>query len=250
MAAIKIILTTSKNSIKIMRSLLFVILILIIKQTLIAQEPLVYDSSSVQLRSWNKEQINAYKADKVFQYERYKEPPKSIWDRFWDWFWKKINQLLNTREGSATFQTVLIVLAVAMLAFFILRLTGMTKVGLFGRKSGNGLDYTESEEDIHHINFDDAIEKAIASGNLRLAVRLLYLQTLKKLADNGLINWQINKTNIAYVSELSNTGYQPAFSNLTLQFESNWYGDIPIDTTTFSEVRDQFIQFNRQLFKP
>jgi hypothetical protein len=201
----------------------------------------------VQVRSLNAEKMNAYKADKDFQYERYKEPPKSLWDRFWDWVWNKIGQLLGTQGGSAAVQTILIVLAIAMLVFFILKLTGMTKVGLFGRKTGNGLDYTESEENIHTINFEEAIEKAIASGNLRLAVRLLYLQSLKKLADNGFINWQLNKTNIAYVAELSNTAYQPAFSNLTLQFESNWYGDIPIDTAEFDAVRDQFNQFNRQL---
>jgi hypothetical protein len=230
-----------------MRSFLLILSFFFLQQTVFAQNALVYDSSEVQVRLLSAEKMNAYKADKDFQYERYKEPPKSIWDRFWDWFWLKVNRLLSTRGGSAAFQTILIVLAVAVLVFFVLKLTGMTKVGLFGRKTGNGLDYTESEENIHTINFDEAIENAFAAGNLRLAVRLLYLQTLKKLADNGFINWQLNKTNIAYVAELSNTAHQPAFSNLTLQFESSWYGDIPIDNTEFTAVREQFDQFNRQL---
>jgi hypothetical protein len=232
-----------KNSTSHMRSFLLIIALLFLQQTSFAQDALVYDSSQVQVRMLNAEKMNAYKADRDFQYERYTEPPKSLWDRFWDWFWNKINQLLSTRGGSAAFQTILIVLAVAILVFFILKLTGMTKVGLFGRKTGSGLDYAESEENIHTINFDEAIENAVAVGNLRLAVRLLYLQTLKKLADNGFINWQLNKTNIAYVAELGTT----AFSNLTLQFESNWYGDIPIDAAEFNAVREQFNQFNRQL---
>lgn len=230
-----------------MRSFLLMISFFFLLQHLPAQDALVFDSSKVQVRSLSAEKMNAYKADKDFQYERYKEPPKSLWARFWDWVWNKIGQLLGTQGGSAAVQTILIILAVAMLVFFILKLTGMTKVGLFGRKTGNGMDYTESEENIHTINFEEAIEKAIASGNLRLAVRLLYLQTLKKLADNGFINWQLNKTNIAYVAELSNTAWQPAFSNLTLQFESNWYGDIPIDNAEFDAVRGQFNQFNQQL---
>jgi hypothetical protein len=230
-----------------MRSIFFIICFFLIQQSVLAQDTLVYDSSPVQLRSLSAEKMNGYKADKDFQYERYKEPPQSLWDRFWDWFWSKIGRLLSTREGSAAFQTLLIVLAVAVLVFFILRLTGMTKVGLFGRKTGNGLDYAESDEDIHTINFDEAIENATEAGNLRLAVRLLYLQSLKKLADNRSIDWQVNKTNTAYVAELSQTNYQSAFSNLTLQFESNWYGDIPIDSTAFNAVREQFNQFNRQL---
>lgn len=216
-----------------------------------AQHTIVYDSSVVTQRTFNAEKLNEYRANKDFQYERFKEPPKSVWDRFWDWVWGKWNkfwqEVLSTESGRTSFKTILILLAVAVLVFFILKLSGMTKSGLFGRKSGDGLDYTTSEEDIHTINFDDSIQEAINNGNLRLAVRLLYLQSLKKLTDIGLINWQINKTNIAYVQELSGSSYQPAFSNLTLQFESNWYGDVPIDTNEFNSVREQFNQFNRQL---
>jgi hypothetical protein len=230
-----------------MRLFLFIISFFLLQQTCFAQNTIIYDSSEVQVRALNTEKLQAYKADKDFQYERYHEPPKSLLARFWEWFWQKISQLLSTRSGANTFQTILIIGAVAILVFFILNLTGMTKVGLFGRKTGKGLDYNESEENIHTINFDEAIENAIGNGNLRLAVRLLYLQSLKKLTDIGLINWQINKTNIAYVQELNGNRHQPAFSNLTLQFESNWYGDIPIDAAEFNAVHEQFNQFNRQL---
>jgi hypothetical protein len=154
--------------------------------------------------------------------------------------------MLSTEGGATAFKTVFILLAVMVMGFFIYRLTGMHTASLFKRNTGDVSGYSITDEDIHSINFDQAIELAIQNNNYRLAVRLLYLQSLKRLADKHLINWQLNKTNIAYVQELQGSRYQHSFSNLTLQFESNWYGDMPIDTAEFDAVHEQFNQFNRQ----
>ena len=214
-----------------------------------AQPGIVYDSAHLVQRSFEQGKLSEYKADKDFQYNRYKEPPASLWQRFWDWFWLKIAEMLSTKEGALTFKTVMISVALLVLGFFIYKLTGMSKAGLFKRNTGDVSGYTVSDEDIHGINFEQAIEQAIQNNNYRLAVRMLYLQTLKTLADRHLINWQLNKTNIAYLQELQASTHQQAFSHLTWQFESNWYGDMPIDATEFGEVRNQFNQFNRQLIQ-
>jgi hypothetical protein len=230
-----------------MRVFIFISIILFCIYDCPAQQAILFDSSAIPVRSFSPEKMKAWQADKDFQYNRYKEPPKSLWQRFWGWFWNKIEDLLNTAGGSATFKTVFILLAVLIMGFFIYSLTGMSKAGLFRRNTGDLTGYAVTGEDIHSINFDQAIDEAIQNGNYRLAGRLLYLQSLKKLTDKNLINWQLNKTNVAYVQELQGSNYQHAFSNLTLQFESNWYGDMPIDKTEFTAVRGQFIQFNRQL---
>ena len=124
----------------------------------------------------------------------------------------------------------------------------MTNIGLFGKENKEeALGYFVVEENIHAINFDAAIEKAIADKNFRFAVRLLYLQTLKNLAGIGLINWQVNKTNIAYVEELNGNIHQAGFRNLTRQFEKNWYGYLPIEESEFRQVMNHFNQFNQKL---
>jgi len=223
----------------------FLIVTLFCMHTCLGQHGLIYDSSKTTVRSISAEQMKAYQADDQFQYNKYKEPPRSLWDRFWNWFWSKIGELLSSRGGSAAFKIVLTLLAVALLAFFIYKFTGMNKAGLFKRNTGDALGYSVTEEDIHSIDFDQAINHAIDNQHYRLAVRLLYLQSLKRLADRNLINWQLNKTNIAYVQELEGRSFQPFFGNLTLQFENNWYGDMPIDVTGFNIVREQFNQFNQ-----
>ncbi|HMC86139.1 MAG TPA: hypothetical protein VKI61_11465, partial [Chitinophagaceae bacterium] len=185
-------MTIPKNSIKSMR-LFFIMMALFCMYTCPAQQGIRYDSSARAVRTFNPEKIKAYNADKDFQYNLYKEPAKSLWDRFWEWFWNKIEELLSSKNGSLAFKTVLILLAVVVICFFIYYLTGMHKGSLFKRNNGNVSGYSITDENIHSIHFEQAIDQAIANGNYRLAVRLLYLQTLKMLADKNVISWQLNK---------------------------------------------------------
>lgn len=213
-----------------------------------AQEQVVIDSSFIYKRNFSAEKIRAYKNDRHFQYDKIIEPPKSWVERIWNWILIKINKLFSNKGTARAFNWFIIILASLVLLFFILRLTGMTGTGLFGKKNrGEKMRYNIGDENIHGIDFEAAIQHAVESRNFRLAVRLLYLQSLKKLTDNGLINWQLNKTNIAYVKELQGTAYHQHFGHLTFQFENNWYGDLPINETEFEKVSDQFNQFNRQL---
>lgn len=212
------------------------------------QQVIIYDTSSVPERKFSATALRQFKSDPVFQYNKVNEPSSSLWETFWTWFWGKVNSVMGTRAGQTAFKAVIIILAVGILVFFVLKLTGMSNSGLFGRNNiEDKLGYTVMEDNIHSINFETAIERAVLDNNLRFAVRLLYLHTLKNLADTGSINWQLNKTNVAYIGELNGKEYQQSFSKLTQQFENNWYGDLPIETNEFNIVRDQFNQFNKNL---
>lgn len=229
-----------------MQRLLFILFFACLKTGGLAQGLAVNDTSDITVRTFSPGEINAYKTDHDFQYERFAEPPKSVWDRFWDWFWQKVGKLLVTGSRSQTFRYLLLTFAIAVLGFFLLKAAGMTNAGLFGKDNKAGLPYSLLNEDIHAIPFDDAIHQAVEERNFRYAVRLLYLQSLKYLADRALINWHTNKTNEAYVHELAGSALQPAFRSLTLQFENNWYGNMPIAESEFGKVRNQFNQFNQQ----
>lgn len=205
------------------------------------------DTSAIEKRMFNHEELKKLKAQEDFQYDRYKEPPKSLWDRFWSWFWFKIDQLLTTKGGRTTLWVLFIVLGVVVIGYFVLKVMGMNKGGLFGRSSSQNLDYTISSDDIHGISFDDAIMEAIESSNFRLAVRFLYLQSLKKLSDNNYINWQLNKTNTDYLHETRDRKWHSLFSALTYNFEYTWYGETAVDREQFNSVQQQFVQFNNQL---
>ena len=212
-----------------------------------SQQQVKTDTLPVEARSFNPEDLKSIKSDNDFNYDRYKEPPRSLWDRFWSWVWFQVSQLLSTKGGRTTVWTVLIIIGIAVITFFVMKVMGMKDGGLFGRSSRDHLNYTISSDDINAISFEDAIRQAIDSSNFRLAIRLLYLQSLKKLSDRGYINWQLNKTNTDYLYETSDKNWHSLFSSLTHNFEYTWYGETPVNQERFIAVQQQFIQFNNQL---
>ena len=231
-----------------MRRLLIILITSFLSLHGMAQEGVHADSSALELRAFDSTKMEAYRRDIDFQYDRDRGPTKSLWQQFVDWFWRTIEELLSTKSGQATYKTILIVLSVAILTYVILRLTGMTRMGMFTRADGDlGLDYTVGQEDIHTLNFDEAIARAESARNFRLGIRLLYLQTLKKLSERQLIQWQLNKTNTVYAQELAQSGHGAPFRELTRDFEYTWYGERHVAEQDFDYLKEQFKQFNRQL---
>ncbi|MBV9762664.1 MAG: DUF4129 domain-containing protein [Acidobacteriaceae bacterium] len=103
-----------------------------------------------------------------------------------------------------------------------------------------------ASEEVHAIDRPEAEWLALAarhraSGNLRLALRALYLSTLTALGRAGLISLARGKTNHDYLRELQrrakrmSTDLIPAFrSNLGL-FEQSWYGAHPVTEQTIEQ---------------
>jgi hypothetical protein len=118
------------------------------------------------------------------------------------------------------------------------------------RKSASTMDETESgfdDEDVHRINYEKELHKAVSNGDLRLAVRLLYLQTLKELSERELISYKQDRTNGDYLMQLSNTAYYREFFALTRNYEYVWYGKFPVSTGAFETIRNQFSNFKGRL---
>ncbi|RQP11108.1 MAG: DUF4129 domain-containing protein [Parapedobacter sp.] len=205
------------------------------------------DSSAVTPRQFDQASLDSYKARADFQYDE-QRVDLSWWQRFKQWLAYKIAELMS-REGShALLKNVLVVLGIAALLYLVIKLLGMDAAGIFSRKSRTSdLGVTEHTENIHGIDFAAELQKAMENGNYRLAVRLLYLDCLKKLSDSGLIHWQPAKTNAAYVGELEDTRVQSEFKRLTRQFEYIWYGDFGVNRQHFNQLHEAFQQFDEEL---
>ena len=226
---------------------LFFLLLLFSSICLPSQTRLKGDSAYIEPRSFNNAALKELKSKRDFQYNRSNEPALSLWDKFWNWFWWKVGQLLRTKEGRITAWSILIILSVVVVIYFVFKVTGMSQDGLFGRSSKGLQNYRLSQNDIHLISFDDEIEKAISNGNYRLATRLQYLQALKNLSDKGYIDWRINKTNNDYLAEVAGKSFNAMFTMLTFNFEYIWYGEKQVNREQFLEIRQQFQQFNNEV---
>ncbi|HEY9003305.1 MAG TPA: DUF4129 domain-containing protein [Mucilaginibacter sp.] len=211
-------------------------------------------ASAVDVRRFDQSALKNYRSKPEFNY---KEAAVNIswWDRFWRWFWDWLTHF-ESQKGTVTFwsaffkalEILLLVGGVFALIFFIFKAQGISLLGIFRKKTTSApIPYSEFFEDINAINFDEEIENAIAKANYRFAVRLLYLKCLKHLSNAGLIDWQIDKTNSTYISELQNRQQQDAFRMLTLQFEYVWYGEFMIDQQAYKTIDSSFRNFNKQV---
>ncbi|MDF2431342.1 MAG: hypothetical protein JWP44_973 [Mucilaginibacter sp.] len=207
------------------------------------------DTSKIQVKSFDAHAIAKFRVNKVFKYNGNAREEVSIWDVFWDWLWNAIGNFFNRIPfGGTVVKYFFLAAAATLLIFVIFKSLGIDPVRILrGESPKTNVPYSESLENIHEINFDDEIEKAITLHNYRLAVRLQYLKCLKQLSDNNLIHWQIDKTNAAYLYELQDPEQKQIFSLLTKQFEYAWYGNFIIDKQAFNGINQLFQTFKNRL---
>jgi len=170
--------------------------------------------------------------------------------RFMAWLWRWLAPVFNTKGGRVAWDIIFYGLMGTTLIFAVLKVLQVDLTKVFGRAPrALPLAYETGQENIHELNFAEALAQAEAAGNLRLAVRLGYLQLLKQLTDRDFIAWQPDKTNQTYLRELaaSQPTARPAFAELTRQFEYAWYGELPVPAALYQQVREAQRRFEQQL---
>jgi len=205
------------------------------------------DQSQPDVRQFNEQAVNEYKNQQEFKYETEPVSSNNWWTRFWRWFWSLFSKS-NFKGGAIIgeiLKYLLYVIGISTIVFITIKLIGLDFKLLTRKSKAIEVPFEETLENIHEINFDEQITKALNDGNYRLAVRLLYLKTLKCLSDQHHIIWMPEKTNQHYISEIQNEAQRQAFTALTYQFEHVWYGDFSIEKTNFESIHQSFHQFNQ-----
>jgi hypothetical protein len=99
------------------------------------------------------------------------------------------------------------------------------------------------EKYLHESDLDRFLREALASGNYALAIRLYYLQIIKRLTDREAIVWAQQKTNREYLREMREHPQYNTFRSLTRHYERIWYGNHPLDLPEFQLLEPEFRQF-------
>lgn len=217
------------------RTLLLCLFIITLGQ-LHAQETdtLLPDSSRIEVRQMDEEVLTTLKADPDMDYGR---SPSAInlWERFQRWLNSLINSLIGAAVSANWFNILLIILSVVALIYVILRLMKVN-VNMFYTGKQAATPYGVLDEDIHAMDFDKLIQEALQRNDYRLAIRLLFLKSLKLLADKHHILWQPGKTNHDYLNELSAQNLKTGFNELNFYFEYAWYGNFTINEALYKKV--------------
>ncbi len=198
--------------------------------------------SEIDVRRIPGDELNATKSDDDYWYvneapvrEKQKvQPPK------------KRKTVFNTKWFQTLFWILLIGGFIALLIWFL----ATSNISLFRKKQKMvpGDENTGDEtENIFEMNFEKEIQQAVSDENYRLAVRLMYLRTLKDLSNRNLINYTHEKTNSDYLFQLAGSSYYINFFRLTRSFDYTWYGQFLLSKEGFSTVQDDFNNFKQQL---
>jgi hypothetical protein len=202
----------------------------------------------IDVRSFDQSALSEYRAQKEFRYTDTVSLKASLWNRFWMWFWQQFGNLFFNSTSGTIFKYLGITVGICVVLFVIVKLSGMDLMQIItGKSPGVDVPYSETLENIHEIDFDQNIEDAVNSKNYRLAVRLLYLKSLKRLSDSGMIDWQINKTNSVYVNELNHPAKKTVFLKLTHQFEYIWYGEYFLERPGYQHIESSFKEFMKKI---
>jgi hypothetical protein len=207
-------------------------------------EPSKTDTSSiVHLRHFDLQKLKEYAGQQDFQYNELAPVDTDWWGRFWRWFWQLFYDAIGDGPSSRIIGYIALGILVALAIFIILKVIGVDLKIFSGKSKAIDIPYLAVEDNIHEINFNEEIEKAIATGNFRLAVRLFYLRVLKQLSDAGQIVWQPEKTNQTYIAEITDAARQSNFKKLTNQFEYVWYGEFSLNKAQFEDIKSGFENF-------
>jgi hypothetical protein len=154
-----------------------------------------------------------------------------------------------TEDFFDTRRTILWILTIGGFVAFIFWMLTDNRIGLF-RKAPRRLDEGEEQpetDDIFKINYRREIDRAVSQQNYRLAIRLMYLQLLKHLADKNIIHYRQEHTNFDYLMQLNSTAYYHDFQRLTRHYEYSWYGQFEVPGSAFETIRSEFENFEQQI---
>lgn len=153
-------------------------------------------------------------------------------------------------RNSDVVETVLWILIIALFIGIIIVFLQGNKVWLFrsqSRKISQLEEEAELSDDIFAIPFQRELEKAVAAGNYRLAVRLHFLQLLRKLADKKYIQYEVDKTNFDYLMDLHASSLYQGFFKLTRAYEFAWYGKFDVDREKYERIKEEFQVFEKDI---
>jgi hypothetical protein len=149
---------------------------------------------------------------------------------------------LDVIFASGIIQIFLWLAAAALVIFIVYKL--FLSEGIFSKRSAQAkVQPLPDENDITLANdYDGLLKAAYDAGNFKNAMRYIFLKTLQKLNDKGLIKFAADKTNSMYARELPEAK-KSSFANLALYYEYSWYGSAVLPKDTFDEVQIKFNDF-------
>jgi hypothetical protein len=216
---------------------------------------LVFDIGPLEIKKITNEDLQAYKNDPDFNYEVIKSDP-TWWDNLKTWLG---NMLLNFFEWLfgvekaagflAEFFSWIPYILLGLLLFLLIKffLNVNARSLLYSKKNQSLVVLSEEEHIIKNEDIQQLIQNAIKQKDYRLAIRYYYLHILKMLSDGEFIEWQLQKTNADYISEIEEPELKQPFGHITRLYDYIWYGGFDIDEGKYTRLETIFTSLKKRI---
>jgi flagellar biogenesis protein FliO len=211
----------------------------------------IFQEENLQLNTppieFDKSIMESYKTDVNYDYFKTVVEP-SVWDKFKNWLNLQWNEFLNwllsgIKQGSlwnyvALVLKILVIVGIGVLLFWLFRkyYSSRQKTNV---QHQNLVNLSEEEQILRQKDLISLVEEAEQNKNYRLASRYLFLNILKQLREKKIIDYQFQKTNSDYKSEITQDIIKADFSYLSRLYEFVWYGDFELNESDFKKVKSR-----------
>ncbi len=238
----------SNTILKLKLGIIFLFLGGSVFSTTVKDTVIKYDSALIQTISPERVREEKLFSDPELQHNQETVKDINWFDRFIDWFSRNLFGDASYETRDTIINIILWVLSLAGLGVIIWLATRTEFVSfLRGKRLESEFSFTDMEEDIKGINFEERITKAYNEKNYRLAIRWCYLKQLNNLNNAGLISWQSHKTNIDYGKELAKTNFKAGFVDLSRVYDFVWYGQYLVTEQDYLKLKQKFTDFEEQV---
>ncbi len=202
------------------------------------------DKSVLSPVQYDKNDFKSYYNDRRLKYPEGNQPAGSFLKKLLSFIYKVFRPVIENKATPILFYIAVISVTVLILIWFLRR-----NIEPVWQREGHesGILHNIDETALIDTDFDMMLQREIAAGNYNNAVRLLFLQTLQKLARQGFIKWENEKTNYDYLIEIKAKIPGYAFNELLYIYEHCWYGNQMVDNTGFKTINTKFSEFQQRL---
>lgn len=205
-------------------------------------------STLTTLRHFDGELFEKYAQDNELNYER--NINKSFLQRLKEIISTLFDKLLGNSDVAKINNLSDKILNIVLMVIFLVAV--YVAVRLFMNHRGRwffekknemvSVDLSNVEKHIHEADFETLLNEVEQNGDTRQSIRVLYLWVLKIFADNDIIQWNPDKTNIDYLFEIRDKALQEQFRYLSYLYNYIWYGGFSINDSEYRNARETFLR--------
>lgn len=215
------------------------------------------DNKIVQEITIDRSKLEEFQQDKDYQYKP-RDIEKNFLEKVSDWISEKWYQFMEwifgKKQGSELLDFFIEYFPYLLLFIGILIIIRLLyRYDVFKSSSDKQrpprVQLSDDEQVVKSDNISEHVNDVIEKKAFRLAIRYMFLNTLRQLDLMGHIDYVKNKTNDDYAHEIRNDQLREDFQVLVYYYDFIWYGQYPIDEPFFRELQAKFHGFLEQMNK-